>query len=468
MEKEFALALIERIAHFCANDLSDDCKNMAKNYLMKSNINQETFLSKRQFNEILLLCNEKRVTKNFFKYFTETNNDIEPHLPINKFQDKIKRFKIHSMLRYGNFRFAYNELSKSDNVVKELEDWLKDPIEIIDDYKNRPAAILNIDKIERDLVYLNGYLAEEVSEELLEKVRNRGKFNTNVYLTSDYMDVYVATSMRDIVEYQSVYDLCEEVFNDDRIKELNMRYFDPTQSFHENNRAKGLIEGLMLKRATCTIYAAQEKDSFGKDSELAATLAQGKPVIVFIPKVSIDDSKFMKHLESLPLRILIDRAESFRIGFDKKDWDFIDKLIKEISGGLEKNNSDETIKAQISNKIDKSINIISNAASKFYDYRANLIKYIHPLSFQVNLRTGVANGVLVVRTHKECSDILHDILTNRMEFDIVNPGEPYEGISDDKIDTLNYLLVEKKTKCAFRIVTKDELLTNSFWNFYLK
>lgn len=39
----------------------------------------------------------------------------------------------------------------------------------------------------------------------------------------------------------------------------------------------------MLKRARCTIYMAQETDTFGKDSELATTLAQGKPVIVFCP-----------------------------------------------------------------------------------------------------------------------------------------------------------------------------------------
>ena len=46
---------------------------------------------------------------------------------------------------------------------------------------------------------------------------------------------------------------------------------------------EGLAEALMLRRAACTIYFAQENDTLGKDSELASTLAQGKPVIAFVP-----------------------------------------------------------------------------------------------------------------------------------------------------------------------------------------
>ena len=41
----------------------------------------------------------------------------------------------------------------------------------------------------------------------------------------------------------------------------------------------------MVKRAKCTIYLVQENDTLGKDSELAATLAQGKSVIAFVPQL---------------------------------------------------------------------------------------------------------------------------------------------------------------------------------------
>jgi len=54
----------------------------------------------------------------------------------------------------------------------------------------------------------------------------------------------------------------------------------------------------MLKRARCTVYSVQDTDTLGKDSELASTLAQGKPVIAFIPELDLAD-----RLHSLSVRI---------------------------------------------------------------------------------------------------------------------------------------------------------------------
>ena len=45
----------------------------------------------------------------------------------------------------------------------------------------------------------------------------------------------------------------------------------------------------MLKRAKCTVYSVQDTDTLGKDSELAATLAQGKPVIAYVPRITVED-----------------------------------------------------------------------------------------------------------------------------------------------------------------------------------
>jgi hypothetical protein len=46
-----------------------------------------------------------------------------------------------------------------------------------------------------------------------------------------------------------------------------------------------LVEALMLRRASLTIYMAQKEDTFGKDSEASVALGQGKPVVVFVPKL---------------------------------------------------------------------------------------------------------------------------------------------------------------------------------------
>ena len=78
---------------------------------------------------------------------------------------------------------------------------------------------------------------------------------------------------------------------DPQLAALNLRHFDPTQAFTKDRVDKGLVESLMLKRAKCTVYSVQDTDTLGKDSELAATLAQGKPVIAYVPTVDVEHAK---------------------------------------------------------------------------------------------------------------------------------------------------------------------------------
>ena len=89
--------------------------------------------------------------------------------------------------------------------------------------------------------------------------------------------------MRRRHEYLEVAAFTAEVFSQERICGLKLRWFDPTQAYCSDRIDKGLAEALMLKRAKCTLYLAQESDTLGKDSELASTLAQGKPVIAYVP-----------------------------------------------------------------------------------------------------------------------------------------------------------------------------------------
>jgi len=90
-------------------------------------------------------------------------------------------------------------------------------------------------------------------QEDVSQVQNIGWANTVAYLTSDYLDVYVATSMRESWEYESTVKFVQSVFADPDIEALRLGYFDPTLSFLKNRIDKGLVEGLMLKRADCTL-----------------------------------------------------------------------------------------------------------------------------------------------------------------------------------------------------------------------
>lgn len=177
------------------------------------------------------------------------------------------------------------------------------------------------------------------------------------------------------------------------------------------------------------------------------------------------------------------------------------------------------------NEFDKLCRILAIAESYNFDKRAKTLQEIHPLAIQVNLQSGVANGVLVVRNAKDCAKLIHQLLTNSMEFTIKHIKHfnliesEYRTLCslmkrqlDKKLHydadkktlnlkgdltnkEINYLeklskkkscpemlkkhlkrfrlegvtvLEEKISSSPYRVVTNDEKLTNSFWNFYLQ
>ena len=181
--------------------------------------------------------------------------------------------------------------------------------------------------------------------------------------------------MREKQDFIDQHEFTKAVFNDPFVLPLRLRYFDPTLSYVENRITKGLIEMLMLRRASVTIYAAGARDTLGKDSELAATLAQGKAVIVYVPNGEQHDK----------------RAQNFR-----ED---------------------------------------------------------HPLGLQIAVETGVAHGIIVVRTPEQCATMLRKVILRERTFTIEHEG----GI---------FLLREKETNSVVRVVSDDPLLTHSFWTYF--
>ncbi len=162
-------------------------------------------------------------------------------------------------------------------------------------------------------------LADELTsmEELEARVEQVvGKFNvargaalqnTKLYLSMvGDLDVYVATSMRTRDDFREMATFCDAVFSDDALRDLNLRYFDPTMSAADGHEDKGLIECLMVKAARVLIYFAGAKESFGKDAEAAMALSQGKPVILYCS----DPARQQFYRDVHPLARLID----FRTG----------------------------------------------------------------------------------------------------------------------------------------------------------
>jgi hypothetical protein len=108
---------------------------------------------------------------------------------------------------------------------------------------------------------------------------------------------------------------------------------------------------------------------------------------------------------------------------------------------------------------DRATALLVRTAREHYDKRAETLRESHPLGIQVNLETGVANGVLVVRSAPKCAELIVRIVTGTLEFRIEKKllnGVEYNFLRETISDSI------------FRVMTGDAMLANSFWNFYLE
>jgi transcriptional regulator with XRE-family HTH domain len=322
--------------------------------------------------------------------------------------------------------------------------------------------------------------------------------NLAAYLTEPYMDIYVATSMRTDADFISSNAFAKQLFQHDELRDLNLRYFNPTQSWIEDRVSKGLVEALMLRRARVTVYMAQKEDTFGKDSEASVALGQGKTVIVYVPRLFDAESRIdSEHLFQLSDRSLDQElvrlkqeieeginqkikakvalqaqlrdvsAEAFkRIVFSHwADFDLIGEMakvqnehlrrecalflnqVRSTQTGLECVDPEATVRAEMSDRI------VDAAVS--FESRARTFRDIHPLSLQVIVRSGVVNGILVTRSVQSCAKVLRGVIENNLRTRV----EPEEN---------NYRLVEQETKSTLRVVSRHQLLTNAFWTQYFE
>jgi hypothetical protein len=431
-----------------------------------------------QFNELLLSLGYDRVNNTFF-YFLCDHETFIAELDIyedDEFEDDnlheiesekqleegIKQFRILALLLFGNIKFGFKALS---NNKEEFLFWVKKKYKEIPDkeYRSRQEQLLLLREIVMDDTYLLGYLSQDDIDKRLEKNKNDtdakilkdkservigdGRWNQNVFLTSDHLDVYIATSMREQHEFVFVNQFIKRLSESNHISNLKLRIFDPTQAYSSDRVDKGLAEALMLKRAKCTVYLAQETDTFGKDSELASTLAQGKLVIAYVPEF---DDELWKEIHVTMEKIYPDNTKEkillrlLRIFAPDMAWE--NTVVQQILlGNNEKSSEDELTL------------LVKQSIKNHYDRRAKTLIKNHPLGLQANLNTGVVNGVLVVRKIENCALLIRKIILNQLRF----------YIEDKNINGQDYsFLHETETNCVFRVMSGDKLLTNCFWNFY--
>jgi hypothetical protein len=417
--------------------------------------NGRVTLTPEKFNQLMLASGRQTATTEFFDYFFKTVGNV------GEFEDAVEKFRVKAMWLFGNFQFAYKQLARSepdkferligrtvvrgtkkfdardqfldiesipehdlkflgylsgrrlddfDFAVKTLKHAIKEWDEVDEflsnlgpDRQAKLAEVLvrehkgdsdltpeRLKQAGRDRVIAETEQLERKLKEQRERQANAqriGQQNTQRYLTLPHLDVYVATSMREDDDFIAQHKFVRDVFASAHVKDLKLRYFDPTASYDPNRIKKGLIECLMLRRASITIYCAGAEDTMGKDSELAATLAQGKPVIVYVPS----EPRFVR----LPSRTSDVDMES----------------------------------------------------------RAKMFRADHPLGLQTSARTGVAHGIVVVRSVDQCAKMLRKVLLHDLELSIEHEGG-------------NFLLREAETQSTLRVVTDNPMLSHSFWTYF--
>lgn len=353
-----------------------------------------------------------------------------------------------------------------------IEDAAGDPAEhgplrsIIANYRVANAGA-TVAQFAEHLAVIQPQLAGQSAQ--LDSVRATAVRNQDIYLTWDHMDVYFATSMRKRWEFEDLFDFVSALMARPELADLNVRYFDPTQSYTADRINKGLVESLMLKRARCTVYSVQDTDTLGKDSELAATLAQGKPVIAYVPRIEVGQ-RIAQLLAEDPvtiqdrLRFVIYADDSFVASVPPADLAFVQGFHDletfeqcRIWRSVPDQAAIAAFRQAHEGELQRLCEIVAASEARIYDKRADTLVNKHPLGIQVNLDTGVANGVLVVRRTEDCAQLLRNVLTNAMEFDV----------QEDNKARMWYLR-ERISGSIFRVVSKDRKLTNCFWNFYLQ
>lgn len=338
-------------------------------------------------------------------------------------------------------------------------------------------------------------LAPKTEEELqrMETTQQTALRNLSSYLAADHMDVYVATSMRTGPDFVSVNHFVTALFKHERIRPLKLRYFNPTQSWIDDRVAKGLVEALMLKRASVTIYMAQKSDTFGKDSEASVALGQGKPVIVYVPKLEVGESIDCEKLFYLHRGELVQRynllpdeddadetmdnealvAGILRASLERQeDGDLLDCVYRywaDFDLYSEAERFDAKLREPYRTWLDKVVHdneksplpgeirepligaLVATAIN--FEKRAQVFREIHPLALQVILSTGVLNGILVARTVEQCAKVLEAVIHNQLDL-------------ESRKDEDNYRVVERVTGSTIRVISRHELLRNSFEAHY--
>lgn len=322
---------------------------------------------------------------------------------------------------------------------------------------------------------------EGIDIEGIKRIRADGIQNAKTYMAMHDLDIYVATSMRAPLHFTTNFAFVHTLFESGHLSAWKLRYFDPTKTYLQSRIQMGLLECLMIKRTRLTVYHAQESDTFGKDCEAGVTLAQGKPVVVFVtrlfdrqPKMKslyaafdeaakrIHRDDFVDYLKEEKL-LTTAQVDSLLIDPEKSKADAIEKVVETYVPDLLSKLGSDYVEMELirqgydpsdyvgpDSALDKIIKFALDTIIKL-ERRALTFRDVHPLALQASPMDGVARGVIVTRTVADTATVVSGLLGKTLTYEIIDDKE-------------NWLLVDSVTRSPVRVVTKDPVLTSAFWS----
>ena len=229
----------------------------------------------QDFNEILAYVGEARATLSFFTHFFGPGFQS-----VDSLSEAVSKIRKYSFLFYGNLSSGSRHLSQ----FTETKEFDRVPWDI-ETVSRRPMTTDRIQPLTAEQAHATGYLSGQenpLNSRQKRNARKKASDNTERYLAMNGVDVYVAGSMRTLADFQGAAKFVDRVRQQRPVMQLGLSFFNLLWSYMEDSQQKGLLEQLMLKKAKSMVYMAGTYDSFGKDSELASMLVQGKPVIVYV------------------------------------------------------------------------------------------------------------------------------------------------------------------------------------------
>ncbi len=432
---------------------------------------EEGSLSWAKLNQIMHLCSQAGMSQGFYKYYFLTNPKHHPYKTEHIFEDKeykppeektevynleqlnwgVRRFIVDSMLYWGNFRQAYRDLrDKSyDDIEHIFKHFCLDKQSLV-----HRGAVVPPENIPRDERYLITEMACKTFEaqediknashvkialECFEELSKDGKSVNPSHLKA--LTKEKARGQNQLALFDLLYEDTSENINS---KDEVMALYQAQHTAFKNARQKAL-SNTKIYLSICNdldVYVAtsmRTREDFREMAKACKEIFSNRLLSqyntrYFDPTLSAanyhEDKGIIECLMVKTCKVLLYFAQH------KESLGKVSELAMALSLG-------------------KPVIILCPSDARGTEiYEFYLEK--HPLLRLVEFKTGVVNGALVTQDLPHVAVLLDRIFSNQMEYNLEKKANT-EGY---------YLLKERLTKSTFRIITDDQLLTETFWNNY--